>query len=97
MDMTAKEQQQKREDFNKQIEQLMNDANDLWERIAELRDDLDGYLTDLEEGLDEDEGLDEEDENLQEALRYITKAADEIGGGSEQMDWAYEATEGIFD
>lgn len=90
MDMTAKEQQEKRDDFYKQIEQLMNDANDLWERIAELRDDLDGYITDLQEDLDEDEELDEEDENLQEALDYITKAADEIGEGSSSMDCAYE-------
>lgn len=83
---TSVEQKEKREEFYKQIEQLMNDANDLWERIYELRSELDEYFTDL----DEDEELDEDDENLQEALRHINKAFDKIGEGSNSMDWAYE-------
>ena len=82
------ERQEMREDFYKRIEQLMNDANDLWERITVLKEDLEEYFTDLDE--DEDEELCEEDEELQEALDYITKAAYEIGEGSSSMDCAYE-------
>ena len=81
--MTATEQQEKRDDFYKRIEELCGDANDLWERIDE-------YITDLEEDLDEDDELDEEDERLQEALNHISEAANEIGEGSYSMDCAYE-------
>lgn len=85
MDKTPKEQQEKRKDFCKRIRRLKNDANILWGRMVELMNDLDKY-----EELDEDVGL-------QEALNQITKAIDEIGEGSNDMNRAYDATKGIFD
>lgn len=82
------ERQEMRKDFYKRIEQLMNDANDLCKRIYELSENIEDYITGIEENVHME--LDEEDENLQEALRHIKKAFDKIGEDSRYVDWAYE-------
>ena len=81
---------QLRDDFCKRIEQLMNDTDDLCKRIYELSENIEDYIINIEENVHEE--LDEEDENLQQALRHIKKAFDKIGEDSRYVDWAYEAT-----
>ena len=82
------ERQEMRKDFYKRIEQLMNDTDDLCKRIYELSENIEDYITGIEENMHME--LDEEDENLQEALVHISEAANEIGEGSYSMDCAYE-------
>ena len=84
------ERQEMRKDFCKRIEQLMNDTDDLCKRIYELSENIEDYIINIEENVHEE--LDEEDENLQQALRHIKKAFDKIGEDSRYVDWAYEAT-----
>lgn len=82
------ERQEMRKDFYKRIEQLMNDTDDLCKRIYELSENIEDYITGIDENVHME--LDEEDENLQEALRHIKKAFDKIGEDSRYVDWAYE-------
>lgn len=72
---------QLREDFFKRIRRLMNDANILQGRMVELINDLDEYVTDLDE---------DEDAGLQEALHEIDYAVDGINECIHHVDRAYD-------